>query len=99
LQASLLFDVVFFIVVVSAIVQGASLKPVARWLGLECPREPEPPMNLEISSLRHVEGKVLNYHITDDSRAAGRLVKELALPGGAVIAMIARGDKVIPLHN
>lgn len=96
MQAPLLFDVVFFIVVVSAIIQGVSLNPVARWLGLERPREPEPPVTLEISSLRHVDGKVLDYHVSEESRAAGRTVKKLALPGGVVIAMITRGDKVIP---
>jgi cell volume regulation protein A len=96
LQAPLIFDVVFFIVVVSAVIQGATLAPAARWLGLESPREPEPPVTLEISSLRHVDGKVVDYTVTADSAAAGRLVKELALPGGVVIALITRGDKVIP---
>lgn len=96
LQAPLVFDVVFFIVVVSAIIQGTSLAPVARWLGLERPRDPDPPLTLEISSLRHVDGKILDYTIGEDSRAAGRLVKDLALPGGVVIALITRGEKVIP---
>jgi potassium/hydrogen antiporter len=96
LQAHLLFDVVFFIVVVSAIVQGTSLTPVARWLGLERPRAPEPPVTLELSSLRHVDGKVLDYLVTEDSPAANRFVKDLALPGGVVIAMVVRGETVIP---
>jgi cell volume regulation protein A len=96
MQATLLFDVVFFIVVVSAIVQGTSLASAARWLRLECPRDPDPPVTLEISSLRHVDGKVVDYLVNDHSRAAERLVKELALPGGVVIAMITRGEKVIP---
>jgi potassium/hydrogen antiporter len=96
LQATLLFDVVFFIVVVSAVIQGTSLTPVARWLGLERPRDPEPPVSLEISSLRQMDGEVVDYAIGDDSRAAGRLVKDLALPGGVVIALVARGDQIIP---
>ncbi|HHY84219.1 MAG TPA: potassium/proton antiporter [Verrucomicrobia bacterium] len=96
MHAPLIFDAVFFIVVVSAVVQGTSLAPMARWLGLETPREPEPPVSLEISSLRHVDGEVLDYAITEDSRAAGRQVRDLALPGGVVIALIARGDQVIP---
>lgn len=96
MHAGLIFDVVFFIVVVSAIIQGTSLTPAARWLGLECPRDPEPPVTLEISSLRNVDGKVVDYTITEDSKAAGRLVKELALPTGVVIAMVAREHKVIP---
>jgi cell volume regulation protein A len=96
LQAPLLFDVVFFIVVVSAIVQGSTLSPVARWLGLERPPEPEPPVTLEISSLKHVNGEVVDFPIGGDSRAAGRMVKDLSLPEGAVIALIARGDQIIP---
>lgn len=96
LQANLIFDVVFFTVVVSAIIQGTSLTPAARWLALETPRDPEPPVTLEISSLRNVDGKVVDYTINADSKASGRLVKELALPTGVVIAMVARGDKIIP---
>jgi cell volume regulation protein A len=96
LQAALLFDVVFFIVVVSAVIQGTSLTPVAHWLGLVHPPEPEPPMTLEINSLKHVQGEVVDYSIGEDSRAAGRLVRNLALPEGAVIAMIARGDQIVP---
>ena len=96
LQANLIFDAVFFIVVLSAIVQGTSLTPVARWLGLERPQEPEPPVTLEISSLRNVDGKIVDYTVDEASRAAGRLVRELALPTGVVIAMVARGEKIIP---
>lgn len=96
MQAGLIFDVVFFIVVLSAVVQGTSLTPAARWLKLERPKAPEPPVTLEISSLRHVDGKVVDYPIGEDSRAAGRLVRDLALPGGVVIALIARQHRVIP---
>ncbi|MDZ4820485.1 MAG: potassium/proton antiporter, partial [Planctomycetota bacterium] len=84
LQAELLFDTVFFIVVVSAAVQGTSLAPVARWLGLERPVEPESPVSLEISSLKNVDGEIVDYTVNQDSRAAGRMVKELALPEGVV---------------
>ena len=96
LQAALIFDVVFFIVVVSATIQGSSLTPVARWLGLERPPEPEPPVRLEIHSLRHVNGEIVDYAIGEDSRATGRMVKDLALPDGAVIALIVRGEEIIP---
>jgi potassium/hydrogen antiporter len=96
MQAGMIFDVVFFTVVVSAIVQGTTIAPAARLLGLERPRNPEPPLTLEISSLRNVDGKVVDYTIGADSKAVDRLVKELALPTGVVIAMIARGEKLIP---
>ncbi len=95
-QAPLLFNVVFFIVVVSALVQGSSLPMVARWLGLSTPMVPTPAATLEISSLRHVDGEVVDYSVDSASRAAGRKVRELALPDGVVIAMVVRGDQIIP---
>jgi cell volume regulation protein A len=90
------FDVVFFIVVVSAIVQGVGLSPAARWLGLEHPPAPVAPVTLEISSLKHVDGDIVDYAVDANSRATGRKVKNLGLPEGAVIAMIARGNQIIP---
>jgi cell volume regulation protein A len=95
-EAPLLFDVVFFVVVVSAVVQGWSLPLVARKLGLALTAQPAPPVSLEISSLRHMEGDIVDYTIPKDSRAAGRLVQELALPDGVVIAIIARDERLIP---
>jgi cell volume regulation protein A len=38
----------------------------------------------------------VDYAVGEDSRAAGRLVQDLALPEGAVIAIISRGDEIIP---
>lgn len=94
--ASLLFNVVFFVVLVSALIQGWSLPLMARSLGLEMPAEPAPPVTLELTSLRHVEGDIIDYLVSPESRAAGRLVRELALPEGVVIALIARGQQIIP---
>lgn len=95
-KADMLFNVVFFVVVVSALVQGWSLPLVARKLGLVTPAEPPPPVSLEISSLRYVEGDIVDYTVTEDSRAAGKYVRELALPDGCTIAMIARKQQLIP---
>jgi cell volume regulation protein A len=95
-DASILFDVVFFVVLASALIQGWSLPLVARRLGLEVPAPPEPPLTLEISSLRHVEGDIVDYTVHEDSNVAGRLVRDIALPEGVVIAIIARQDQIIP---
>lgn len=92
----LLFDAVFFVVLVSAVLQGSSLPPLARLLRLQAPQAPEAPVTLEITSLKDVEGDIVEYTVTPDSRAAGRPIRDLALPDGAVIAMIVREQKIIP---
>lgn len=91
-----LFDVVFFVVLVSAITQGWSLPWLARRLGLQRPLEPAAPVSLEITSLRQVDGDIVEYSVVEGTRAGGRRIRELALPEGAVVAMITRGSEVIP---
>ncbi|MCC6509461.1 MAG: potassium/proton antiporter [Pirellulaceae bacterium] len=95
-QASLIFDITFFVVVVSALVQGWSLPIAAKLLKLEIPHTSVPPLTLEISSLRHIDSDIVDYTVSAESRAAGRMVKELALPGGVVIALISRDEEIIP---
>ncbi len=95
-QASLIFDITFFVVVLSAVVQGWSLPMAAKLLGLEVPRAPSAPVTLEISSLRNIDSDIVDYTVSAESRATGRLVRELALPGGVVIALIARREEIIP---
>ncbi|HET9947791.1 MAG TPA: potassium/proton antiporter [Longimicrobiales bacterium] len=92
----LLFNVVFFVVLVSATTQGWTLPWVAARLGLQRPLEPGPPIMLEITSLRDVSSDIVDYLVVEGARADGRRIRELSLPQGAVVAMIARGTEVIP---
>lgn len=95
-NATLLFNVVFFVVLVSAVTQGWSLPQVARRLDLVVPSEPEPAITLEITSLRHVDGDFVEYNVSPDSRAANQLIRDLALPDGVVVSMIAREQRIVP---
>lgn len=94
--ASLMFDTVFFVVLVSALVQGWTLPAVARYLKLEVPTRLPPPVTLEISSLRDIDGDIVDYFVDEECQAAGCMIKNLALPDGVVIALIVRDDQIIP---
>lgn len=94
--ASRLFDGVFFVVLVSAIVQGWSLPLVGRLLGLERETDRPPPVSLEITSLRHADGDIVEFVASAGTALPGRTIRELALPPEAVVAMIARGERIIP---
>ncbi len=98
-DASQMFDVIFFVVLLSAAVQGWTLPVLARRLGLQTPSEPKAPLTLEISSLQDVDGDIVDYLVGPHSRAAGHRVRELALPEGVVIAVVARDQKMIPPHG
>jgi cell volume regulation protein A len=95
-DAERLFDVVFFVVLLSAVSQGWTLPLVARGLGLQRPPHPEPAVSLEITALQDVDGDIVDYLVPPDSRAAGRRIRDLALPDGVLIAMVVRETRVIP---
>lgn len=94
--ASQMFDTVFFVVLVSALIQGWPLPRVARYLKVNEPSRQPPPVTLEISSLQNVDGDIVDYLVDPCCLAAGRMVKDLALPDGVVIALIVRGEEIIP---
>jgi len=93
--AEALFDVVFFAVVVSAVTQGWTLPSAARLLHLQRPPVPEPPVTLEITSLKDVDGDIVEYTLGRDDPAAGRRIRELSFPDGALVAMVVRGQQMI----
>jgi cell volume regulation protein A len=90
-----IFDTVFVVVLVSALIQGWTLPAAARFLKLDEPEQRTPPVTLEISSLRDVDGDIVDYYVETGCRAAGRKLKDLGLPDGVVVAMIARDNKII----
>src|SRR5690606_28714182 len=67
--AEFFFNIIFFAVLVSAVLQGWTMPPFARWLGLQGEPTPTPPLSLEITSLRHVDGDIVEYTVTADSLA------------------------------
>jgi potassium/hydrogen antiporter len=95
-EGALLFNVVFFVVLVSATLQGWTLPVLAEKLGLQEPGPSEPAVTLEITSLKDVDADIVEYSVGERSRAAGRTLRELALPDGVVVAMLSRENALIP---
>ncbi len=89
-----IFNAVFFVVVVSTIVQGTTLEWVAGRLGLLAPAPPvhEPP--LEVGPQSKLE--LVDFTVAGDHAINGSAVRELGLPRSALIAVINRGDNTIP---
>jgi len=95
-EGALMFNVVFFVVLVSAVLQGWTLPMLASRLGLQSPRGSEAPVSLEIVSIKNVDAAIVEYTIEQGSRAAGKKLRHLALPDGVVVALISRGSNLIP---
>ncbi|MDQ7728610.1 potassium/proton antiporter [Halomonas sp. SpR8] len=94
--AELIFNVVFFVVLISATIQGTTLPIVARKLRLTEMPPAVPAASLEITALEEVDADIVEYTLSDHPRAAGRRLSQMALPDTTVVAMITRGKDVIP---
>jgi cell volume regulation protein A len=97
--AEFLFDVVLVFVLVSTVVQGLTLGPVANWLGL-VDDEPAHDIDVELAPLERIAADLLQVRIPPKSRLAGMEVGELRLPDDTVVSLIIRdGHPFNPLGH
>lgn len=94
--AELIFNAVFFVVLISATLQGSTLPLVAKKLNLIEPLSAKPAATLEITALGDVDAEIVEYTLSTHSRAANRRLSRMALPEGVVVAMITRQEQIIP---
>lgn len=99
-QADLIFDIVFFVVLTSVLIQGTALTAVGRWLGVTEERPVPPPAPLEVTRSDCLKGELLELVVPSGSTAVGRQVLELGLPKEALIVLIGRGNEhIVPAGN
>jgi cell volume regulation protein A len=91
-----LFAIVFFVVVTSTLVQGASFEPLAKRLGLTTDEPALPRRLLESGRIRRMGGDVIAYRLPSGAAAAGHRVRELELPREALVNVIVRDGHAIP---
>jgi cell volume regulation protein A len=89
-----IFNAVFFVVVVSTIVQGTTLEWLAGRLGLLSQAPPVHDAPLEIGHQTKLD--LVDFAVAGDHAIAGSAVRELGLPRDALIAVVTRGDDTIP---
>jgi cell volume regulation protein A len=90
-----IFHLVFFVVVLSSLIPGATVGAAARRLGLEREGPPLPTASVELVSLREFPGEFTWYYVHPVSAAAGASVSDLPLPEGSVAVLVLRGAEVI----
>jgi cell volume regulation protein A len=93
--AERIFDIVFFVVVVNAIVPGSTVRWVTRLLGVELKAPPPPRALLEITSTKQLAGDLLQFYIEPASAVAGARISDLPFPSGASVVVIVRGDELV----
>jgi potassium/hydrogen antiporter len=94
--ADRIFHVVFFIVVVNAIVPGATVAWVTRRLGLQKAEAPAPQAVLAIESRLPLEGELMSFYVDEALVVMGATLEDLEFPDGSSVTLIVRGNRLIP---
>lgn len=96
-DAGIILNMVFFIVLASILIQGSTLMPLARWLGLARPAadRARAPLELEITDERG-DSEMFEFEVSAEAEFVGKSVAELGLPSGALILLVRRDGKFFP---
>lgn len=95
--ARMFFNIVFFIVLTSAVVQGWTMPTAARWLKLIVPEKKRPDYPIEFAGREDSENQLVDFIVPYHAEIDGRSIVELGLPHDSLVVLISRNeDFVVP---
>jgi potassium/hydrogen antiporter len=97
--SSRFFDIVFFTVVLSTLLQGTTFEPLARHLGLTAIAPSLPRPLADRATIRGLGAVVLEYGVGPGDGIVGRRIRDLGLPDGATVTVVVRGREALPPHG
>jgi potassium/hydrogen antiporter len=94
-QSREFFNIVFFAVVVSTLLQGSTVEWLARRLGVTTSEPALPRPLVETGTVRRLGAEIVEYPVGPDDAIVGQLVRELGLPRDALLSVIVRGEEAL----
>ncbi|WP_299818797.1 potassium/proton antiporter [uncultured Pontibacter sp.] len=94
-KSNMIFNIVFFIVLTSVMLQGTTLTLVAQWLGLSERDKTLKRIKLGEEMGYDVKNALVEVELRRDSTAIGKSIVELQFPRTALIVLIDRAGKYV----
>ncbi|MCC5863521.1 MAG: potassium/proton antiporter [Wenzhouxiangella sp.] len=96
-NASELFHLVFFIVVINAIIPGATIRWAVRLFGVERAGLERPSPVLEINAIDTLPVQIISFRLDPAAMVTGNKAGVLPLPEGADILLLVRDHLALPV--
>ena len=93
--SNIIFNIVFFITIVSLVVQGTTISFVARMLNLSPNHWRKQGMTLEWSSREEIDSDLSDMTITTEMLEEADTLKDMNLPKGTLVMIVKRGDEFL----
>jgi potassium/hydrogen antiporter len=90
------FDIVFFAVLVSTVLQGTTFEPLAQRLGATASLPMAPSPLTETGAIRRLGADAVEIAVARDDAVVGHRIRDLGLPREAIVNVIVREGQAIP---
>jgi cell volume regulation protein A len=94
-QSETFFNIVFFAVLLSTVLQGSTIDAVARRLRATTDEPARRESIVEVGAVRELGADVVEHVIRPGDAAAGARLRDLGLPRDALVSLIVRGDEAL----
>lgn len=94
-HSSLIFNIIFFIVITSALLQGWSLPSMAKFFNVWKPAVQKNNYPIEFNPSEEIDSELIDFIVPFNSEIAGKSIVELDFPDDSRIVMIWRNEKSI----
>ncbi|MEW6060305.1 MAG: potassium/proton antiporter [Bacteroidota bacterium] len=94
-DANILFNIVFFIVLTSALLQGWTIPLLARWLGVDAPLKKTMQYPIEFAATQNSDTQLVDILVPYNSDVVGKQIVDLGLPEDSLVVLISRNENFI----
>jgi potassium/hydrogen antiporter len=89
------FNIVFFAVVISTLLQGTTFEPLARRLRVTTSEPALPRPLAETGTIRRLGAEIVEYPVGPKDAVVGQRVRDIGLPRDALVSVIVRGEEAV----
>ncbi|UJL45478.1 potassium/proton antiporter [Virgibacillus sp. NKC19-16] len=98
-HSQLYFNVIFFVVLTSTVLQGTTISLAARKLNLVKPGQSNPIQTMDLLSVGKKELEIVEYKIGRDTQLNGKRIQDIGFPKSTNIILIIRDGETISPHG
>lgn len=91
-ESGFMFNMVFFITIISLLVQGTTIEKMAGWLNLKSPLN-EPEINIHFPD--EISATTMEIEVRGNLLENGTMLKDITLPPNTLVVMVKRSGKFL----
>ena len=96
-NSQMFFNVVFFVVLISALLQGSTISVMAEKLNLTGPKKVDSPYSIELVSIGKANAEIIEFEVNEETTFVNKKLEDVTFPKDVLInAIIRNGELITP---